>query len=83
MSWSDSERSATTEVVQLLGQRMPFPDYFCTQGPVPIPVEHDGSCLFSLFSEEPHRVTSNDLVGAVRTMPAEWLAALSHDVATR
>ena len=33
--------------------------------------------MFSLFSEEPHRVTSNDLVGALGAMPAEWLATVS------
>ena len=49
-----------------------------------------GSCLFSLDSVEPHRVTSNDLVGALGAgprpegvgRPAAWFAP-SHDVTTR
>jgi hypothetical protein len=37
---------------------------------------------FSLFSEEPHRVNLDDLVGTLEAMPA-GLSAASHDGATR
>ncbi len=77
------ERSATTEVVQLLGNACLSPttlapkDPFRSRGPRWIP-------WFSLFSEEPHRVTSNDLVGAFGAgprpegvgRPAAWLATV-------
>ena len=61
---------------------MPFPDYVSAKDPFRSRVEIAPHELFSLFSEEPYRVTSNDLVGALGAIPAEWFAT-SHDVTTR
>ena len=76
-------------MVQLLGNACLSPttlapkDPFRSRGPRWI-------LLFSLFSEEPHRVTSNDLVGALGAgprpegvgRPAAWWRT-SHDVLAR
>ena len=69
------------KVVQLLGNACLSPttlvpkDPFRSRGPRWI-------LLFSLFSEEPHWLIPNDLVGALgRCQPHGW--RLSHDVATR
>ena len=69
--------AATTEqVVQLLGNACLSPttlapkDPFRSRGPRWI-------LLFSLFSEEPHWLIPNDLVGALGAMPAAWLATVS------
>jgi hypothetical protein len=43
------ERSATTESGAASGQRMPFPDYVSTQGPVPIPWTPMDPVVFSLL----------------------------------
>ena len=59
----------------------PFIDELSAQGPVPTP----WILLFSLDSVEPHRVTSNDLVGALGAgprpegvgRPAAWSATVS------
>src|SRR5271157_1398016 len=75
-SSQSGERSATTEVVQLLGNACLSPTTLAPKDPF-------RSCgprwilWFSLFSEEPHRVTSNDLVGALGAIPAAWLATVS------
>src|SRR5208337_1323808 len=61
------------KVVQLLGNACLSPttlapkDPFRSRGPRWI-------LLFSLFSEEPHWLIPNDLVGALGAMPAAWLA---------
>ena len=64
------------KVVQLLGNACLSPTTLAPKDPF-------RSCgprwilWFSLFSEEPHRVTSNDLVGALGAIPAAWLATVS------
>jgi hypothetical protein len=64
------------KVVQLLGNACLSPttlapkDPFRSRGPRWI-------LLFSLFSEEPHWLIPNDLVGALGAMPAAWLATVS------
>ena len=55
----DSERSATTEVVQLLGNACLSPTTLAPKDPFRS-CEPRWILWFSLFSEEPHRVTSND-----------------------
>ena len=78
-------RSATTEVVQLLGNACLSPTTLAPKDPFRSCVETALHELFSLFSEEPHRVTSNDLVGALGAgprpegvgRPAAWLATVS------
>ena len=72
----DSERSATTEVVQLLGNACLSPTTLAPKDPFRS-CEPRWILWFSLFSEEPHRVTSNDLVGAPGAIPAAWLATVS------
>src|SRR5271166_11892 len=71
-----SERSATTEVVQLLGNACLSPTTLAPKGPFR-PRGPGWIRLFSLDSVEPHRVTSNDLVGALGAIPAAWLATVS------
>ena len=85
-----SERSATTESGAASGQRMPFPTTLhprTRSDPVWRLLHPE---LFSLFSEEPHRVTSQRPCGlrlerarpeGVGDRPHGW--RLSHDVATR
>ena len=70
------ERSATTEVVQLLGNACLSPTTLAPKDPFRS-CEPRWILWFSLFSEEPHRVTSNDLVGALGAIPAAWLATVS------
>ena len=69
------------KVVQLLGNACLSPTTLAPKGPFR-PRGPGWILLFSLDSVEPHRVTSNDLVGALGAIPAEWFAP-SHDVATR
>ena len=76
-----SERSATTEVVQLLGNACLSPTTLAPKGPFR-PRGPKWILLFSLDSVEPHRVTSNDLVGALGAIPAAWWRT-SHDVLAR
>ena len=64
-------------VVQLLGNACLSPTTLAPKDPFRSCVETALHELFSLFSEEPHRVTSNDLVGALGAIPAEWLATVS------
>jgi hypothetical protein len=69
------ERFATTESGAASGQTRPLTslapkDPFRSRGPRWI-------LLFSLFSEEPHWLIPNDLVGALGAMPAAWLATVS------
>jgi len=52
------------------------------QGLVPAPWTQGGSGWFSLFSEEPHWLIPNDLVGALGAIPAAWWRT-SHDVLAR
>jgi hypothetical protein len=75
------ERSATTEVVQLLGNACLSPTTLAPKGPFR-PRGPGWILLFSLDSVEPHRVTSNDLVGALGAIPAAWWRT-SHDVLAR
>jgi len=78
------------KVVQLLGNACLSPTTLAPKDPFRSCVETALHELFSLFSEEPHRVTSNDLVGALGAgprpegvgRPAAWFAP-SHDVTTR
>jgi hypothetical protein len=70
------------KVVQLLGNACLSPTTLAPKDPFRSRVEIAPHELFSLFSEEPHRVTSNDLVGALGAIPAAWFAT-SHDVTTR
>ncbi|MGZ3488187.1 MAG: hypothetical protein ACXVBY_15145, partial [Isosphaeraceae bacterium] len=70
------------KVVQLLGNACLSPTTLAPKDPFRSCVETALHELFSLFSEEPHRVTSNDLVGALGAIPAAWFAT-SHDVTTR
>ncbi len=65
------------KVVQLLGNACLSPTTLAPKDPFRSCVETALHELFSLFSEEPHRVTSNDLVGALGAIPAEWLATVS------
>ena len=71
------ERSATTEGGAASGQRLPFPDYVSTQGPVPIPCGDCSPRVVCSRLREPHRVTSNDLVGGLGAIPAAWFAHVS------
>ena len=75
------ERSATTESGAASGQRMPFPDYVAAKGPFR-PRGPKWILWFSLDSVERHRVTSNDLMGALGAIPAAWWRT-SHDVLAR
>ena len=70
------------KVVQLLGNACLSPTTLAPKDPFRSRVEIAPHKLFSLDSVEPHRVTSNDLVGALGAIPAEWFAP-SHDVTTR
>ena len=73
------------KVVQLLGNACLSPTTLAPKDPFRSCVETALHELFSLFSEEPHRVTSNDLVGALGAgprpegvgRPAAWLATVS------
>ena len=75
------ERSATTEVVQLLGNACLSPITLAPKGPFR-PRGPGWIRLFSLDSVEPHRVNSNDLVAALGVIPAA-LWRTSHDVLAR
>ncbi len=70
------------KVVQLLGDACLSPTTLAPKDPFRSRVEIAPHELFSLDSVEPHRVTSNDLVGALGAIPAAWFAP-SHDVTTR
>ena len=78
------------KVVQLLGNACLSPTTLAPKDPFRSRVEIAPHELFSLFSEEPHRVTSNDLVGALGAgphpegvgRPAAWWRT-SHDVLAR
>ena len=70
------------KVVQLLGNACLSPTTLAPKDPFRSCVETALHELFSLFSEEPHRVTSNDLVGALGAIPAAWWRT-SHDVLAR
>src|SRR5208337_2578187 len=65
------------KVVQLLGNACLSPTTLAPKDPFRSCVETALHELFSLFSEEPHRVTSNDLMGALGAIPAAWLATVS------
>src|SRR5208337_4439633 len=80
-SSGSGERSATTEVVQLLGNACLSPTTLAPKGTFR-PRGPGWIRLFSLDSVEPHRVTSNDLVGALGAIPAAWWRT-SHDVLAR
>ncbi len=65
------------KVVQLLGNACLSPTTLAPKDPFRSRVEIAPHECFSLFSEEPHRVTSNDLVGALGAIPAEWFRNIS------
>ncbi|MGA7499019.1 MAG: hypothetical protein WBX00_20000, partial [Isosphaeraceae bacterium] len=67
------------KVVQLLGDACLSPTTLAPKDPFRSRAEIAPHELFSLDSVEPHRVTSNDLVGALGAIPAAWFAP-SHDV---
>ena len=69
------------KVVQLLGNACLSPTTLAPKGPFR-PRGPKWILLFSLDSVEPHRVTSNDLVGALGAIPAAWWRT-SHDVLAR
>jgi len=69
------------KVVQLLGNACLSPTTFAPKGPFR-PRGPKWILWFSLDSVEPHRVTSNDLVGALGAIPAAWWRT-SHDVLAR
>ena len=62
------ERSALTKVRQLLDNACLSPTTLASKGSFP-PRGPRWVRWFSLFSEEPHRVNSNDLVGALGAGP--------------
>jgi len=69
------------KVVQLLGNACLSPTTLAPKGPFR-PRGPKWILWFSLDSVEPHRVTSNDLVGALGAIPAAWWRT-SHDVLAR
>jgi len=69
------------KVVQLLGNACLSPTTLAPKGPFR-PRGPGWILLFSLDSVEPHRVNSNDLVGALGAIPAAWWRT-SHDVLAR
>jgi len=69
------------KVVQLLGNACLSPATLAPKGPFR-PRGPKRILWFSLDSVEPHRVTSNDLVGALGAIPAAWWRT-SHDVLAR
>ena len=69
------------KVVQLLGNACLSPTTLAPKGPFR-PRGPRWIRWFSLDSVEPHRVTSNDLVGALGAIPAAWWRT-SHDVLAR
>ena len=69
------------KVVQLLGNACLSPTTLAPKGPFR-PRGPKWVLWFSLDSVEPHRVTSNDLVGALGAIPAAWWRT-SHDVLAR
>ena len=69
------------KVVQLLGNACLSPTTLAPKGPFQ-PRGPRWILWFSPFSEGPHRVTSNDLVGALGAIPAAWWRT-SHDVLAR
>ena len=69
------------KVVQLLGNACLSPTTLAPKGPFR-PREPKWILLFSLDSVEPHRVNSNDLVGALGAIPTAWWRT-SHDVLAR
>ena len=68
-------------MVQLLGNACLSPTTLAPKGPFR-PRGPGWILWFSLDSVEPHRVTSNDLVGALGAIPAAWWRT-SHDVLAR
>ena len=69
------------KVVQLLGNACLSPTTLAPKGPFR-PRGPKWILLFSLDSVEPHRVNSNDLVGALGAIPTAWWRT-SHDVLAR
>jgi len=69
------------KVVQLLGNACLSPTTLAPKGPFR-PRGPKWVLWFSLDSVEPHRVNSNDLVGALGAIPAAWWRT-SHDVLAR
>ncbi len=69
------------KVVQLLGNACLSPTTLAPKGPFR-PRGPKWILWFSLDSVEPHRVNSNDLVGALGAIPAAWWRT-SHDVLAR
>ena len=59
------------KVVQLLGNACLSPTTLAPKGPFR-PRGPKWILWFSLDSVEPHRVNSNDLVGALGAIPAAW-----------
>ena len=69
------------KVVQLLGNACLSPTTLAPKGPFR-PRGPKWILWFSLDSVEPHRVNSNDLVGALGAIPTAWWRT-SHDVLAR